>query len=248
MHFTSGTTGRSKGVWSGPISEDAARRYWADEHAQWQVEPDDVVLNHGPLAHSAPLRFSMLAFLHGASVVYTGAFDANRIADAIARYRPSVAMAVPTHLQRLLDLPGGGPRSRPTGCSSTPDRRARPTSSAGSTRGPASTTSGEFLGASEGQFSACTGAEWEQRPGTLGRARSGRTLSIAPLAEGDGAATEAGVIWCSAPDFAAFEYFGDPVKTARPGAATTPVARSPSATWDGSTRTATCTCTDAAPT
>lgn len=214
MHFTSGTTGRSKGVWSGPISEDAARRYWADEHAQWQVEPDDVVLNHGPLAHSAPLRFSMLAFLHGASVVYTGAFDANRIADAIARYRPSVAMAVPTHLQRLLDLPGGGPPESSyrmlvhAGSSCPPDLKRRIHAWAGVDH------VWEFLGASEGQFSACTGAEWEQRPGTLGRARSGRTLSIAPLAEGDGAATEAGVIWCSAPDFAAFEYFGDPVKTA----------------------------------
>ncbi|MFI0432625.1 MAG: class I adenylate-forming enzyme family protein [Candidatus Nanopelagicales bacterium] len=221
MHFTSGTTGRSKGVWSGPVDESAAASYWADEHDQWRIEAGDVVLNHGPLAHSAPLRFSMLAFLRGASVVYTGAFDAERIAAAVTEFRPTVAMAVPTHLQRLLDLPGGVPPSSyrmlvHAGSSCPPDLKRRIHDWAGVAH------VWEFLGSTEGQFTACTGAEWEERPGTLGRARTGRTLSISAVSGGSANSSEpsadpapgAGVIWCSAPDFARFEYFGDPAKTA----------------------------------
>lgn len=208
MHFTSGTTGRSKGVWAGAMDERAAADYWADEHEQWSIEAGDVVLNHGPLAHSAPLRFSFLAFMHGASVVYTGAFDAERTAEAIAKHSPTVAMAVPTHLQRLLALPDGPPRSTyrmlvHAGSACPPDLKRAVHAWAGTDR------VWEFLGSTEGQFTACRGQEWEDRPGTLGRARAGRRLVI-----DDGTSRAPGVIWCEAPAFAGFEYFGEPAKTA----------------------------------
>lgn len=209
MHFTSGTTGRSKGVWAGVLDESTASAYWADEHEQWSIRPDDVVLNHGPLAHSAPLRFSFLAFLHGADVVYTGPFDAARIAGAMEAYRPTVAMAVPTHLQRLLALSGGPPRSHyrmlvHAGSACPPDLKRAIHAWAGVDQ------VWEFLGSTEGQFTACWGPEWEERPGTLGRARVGRELVI-----DDGSAGGLpGTIWCVAPEFARFSYFDDPGKTA----------------------------------
>lgn len=209
MHFTSGTTGRSKGVWSGILDEEAAAAYWRDEHAQWSVTPDDVLLNHGPLAHSAPLRFSFLAFLHGASIVYTGGFDTVRTSAAIVEFEPTVAMAVPTHLQRLLHQPGGPPRSSyrqlvHAGSACPPDLKRSIHDWAGVD------SVWEFLGSTEGQFTACSGAEWEERPGTLGRARAGRRLVI-----DDGSLSgQAGVIWCVAGAVGRFEYFNDPVKTA----------------------------------
>jgi long-chain acyl-CoA synthetase len=61
----------------------------------------------------------------------------------------------------------------------------------------------EFYGSTEGQFTVCPVADWQTHPGTVGRARPGRELRI----------TE-GQIWCRAPDFARFEYWGDPEKTA----------------------------------
>ena len=62
----------------------------------------------------------------------------------------------------------------------------------------------EFYGSTEGQFTACRSEEWLERPGTVGRARPGRSLS-----------TDAdGTIWCTVPPYARFEYFGDPAKTA----------------------------------
>lgn len=208
MHFTSGTTGRSKGVWAGVLDEDSARAYWADEHDQWSIEPGDVVLTHGPLAHSAPLRFSFLAFAHGADVVYTGGFDVARTSAAMVAHRPSVAMAVPTHLQRLLHQPGGAPPSTyrmlvHAGSSCPPDLKRAIHAWAGVDR------VWEFLGSTEGQFTACTGREWEERPGTLGRARTARRLVI-----DDGTRAAPGVIWCEAPDYARFSYFDDEAKTA----------------------------------
>ncbi len=204
MHFTSGTTGRSKGVWSPGLTESQASAYWQDEHEQWPLESGDVLLGHGPLAHSAPLRFSMLAFLHGADVVFTGTFRAQECAQAIRDHAPTVAMAVPTHLQRLLALPGGPPASTyrmlvHAGSACPPDLKRAIHEWAGADH------VWEFLGSTEGQFTACTGLEWEERPGTLGRARVGRRLLIDDKADG--------AIWCQTPTFARFEYFGDEDKT-----------------------------------
>ncbi len=207
MHFTSGTTGRSKGVWAGVLDHTTASHYWRDEHAQWSIEAGDRVLNFGPLAHSAPLRFSMLAFLAGADMIYLGPFDAARTAQAIATERPTVAMAVPTHLQRLLALPGEPPPATfrmlvHAGSACPPDLKRAIHDWAGVDN------VWEFLGSTEGQFTACRGTEWEERPGTLGRARVGRELLI-----DDGSLRTEGLIWCVAPPYARFEYFGDEAKT-----------------------------------
>lgn len=207
MHFTSGTTGRSKGVWAGVLDHDTATRYWRDEHEQWPITDSDRVLNFGPLAHSAPLRFSMLAFLAGADMIYLGPFSAELTSAAIATHRPTVAMAVPTHLQRFLTLPGNPPPSSfrmlvHAGSACPPDLKRAIHRWAGVSN------VWEFLGSTEGQFTACRGSEWEERPGTLGRARVGRALLI-----DDGTLRAEGLIWCSAPPYARFEYFRDPGKT-----------------------------------
>jgi long-chain acyl-CoA synthetase len=62
----------------------------------------------------------------------------------------------------------------------------------------------EFYGSTEGQFTACRSEEWLDRPGTVGRARPGRTLSV----------SEDGILWCVVPEHARFSYLHDPAKTA----------------------------------
>ena len=59
----------------------------------------------------------------------------------------------------------------------------------------------------EGQFTACRADEWLSRPGTVGRARPGRTLSL----------DDDGHLWCRVPQFARFEYWRDPERTAAIG-------------------------------
>src|SRR4051794_21311087 len=102
MHYTSGTTGRRKGVWSGVLTEDDARALAGEETALWGFHPGDRHLVLSPLHHSAPLRFAVHTLLAGGDVVLPGPFDADRAAAAIAAHRPTTAFAVPTHLQRLL--------------------------------------------------------------------------------------------------------------------------------------------------
>ena len=61
----------------------------------------------------------------------------------------------------------------------------------------------EFYGSTEGQFTACRSEEQRERPGTVGRARPGRTLT-----------TENATIWCAVPEHARFSYWNAPQKTA----------------------------------
>ena len=84
MHYTSGTTGRRKGVWSGVLTEDDARRLAAEEIELWGFEPADRHLVLSPLHHSAPLRFAIHTLLAGGEVLLPGHFDAARVAAVSA--------------------------------------------------------------------------------------------------------------------------------------------------------------------
>lgn len=213
MHYTSGTTGAAKGVWTGLLSEQQAWQLWGDEAAMWSYGPADLSLVHGPLSHSGPLRFALLCLLAGGSVLLPGRFNAAETAGALVEHQPTAAFVVPSHLQRLLALPGGPPPSpyrllahAGAPCPESLKRQLHAWAGAENVW--------EFYGSTEGQFTACSGPEWEGRPGTVGRARAGRRLLIEAEVDGANTYVESGTIWCETPAFARFEYFGDPVKTA----------------------------------
>ena len=205
MHYTSGTSGRPKGVWAGVLDEADARAMYEDEADTWGLGADDVLLVCSPLHHSAPVRFAVSTLLRGGEVVLVAPFDAASVADAIEEHRPTVAFVVPSHLQRLFALPrermpdlasfrvlahAGEP------CAPDVKRRAIDAFPEGAVW--------EFYGSTEGQFTVCPPSDWLARPGTVGRARAGRTLSI----DGDG------LVWCTAPRWARFVYWNDPERTA----------------------------------
>jgi len=211
MHVTSGTTGTPKGVWSGVLPVEQARALLEEERELWGFEPSDVNLVVSPLYHSAPLRFAMGTLLAGGRVVGLdgpAGFDAARTTATIARERPTTMFCVPTHLQRLFALwdDRDGPglpdlssfRLVAHAGAPCPDRLKRRLIDAFP---PGSTW--EFYGSTEGQFTACRSEEWLLHPGTVGRARPGRTLRV----------DDDGVLWCRVPEHARFEYFGDPGKT-----------------------------------
>ncbi len=200
MHYTSGTTGRPKGVWTGFLPAELLTAWWSDEQAQWGFDASDVTLVHGPLSSSAPLRHALLVLAAGGDVLLPGSFDPAVIAQSLADDRPTTAFTVSTHWQRLFNLP------------ELPPSPYRLLAHAGSQCPPAlketihrwagAPNVWEFYGSTEGQFSACSGVEWEQRPGTLGRARQGRRLF-----------SEDGIVWCETPTHSRFEYWRDPEKT-----------------------------------
>ncbi len=206
MHVTSGTTGIPKGVFSGLLDDGAAAALVAEERDLWGFTAADVNLVLSPLYHSAPLRFAMGTLLAGGRVHAPGPFDPAVVTAAIVTQRPSTMFCVPAHLQRLfahwdeVGLPDLGcfrlVAHAGAACPPRVKQRLIEVFPPGSTW--------EFYGATEGQFTACRSEEWLERPGTVGRARPGRELSI----DDDGA------IWCRVPRHARFTYFGDPEKTA----------------------------------
>lgn len=206
MHCTSGTTGVPKGVFSGLLEPADAAALVREERDLWGFAADDVNLVLSPLYHSAPLRFAMGTLLAGGRIVIPGPFDPAAVSAAIEAERPTTMFCVPTHLQRLLahwDEHGTPDLScfrlvAHAGAPCPTDLKHRLIASFP----PGSTW--EFYGSTEGQFTACRSEEWLERPGTVGRARPGRTLTTDPD----------GTIWCTVPSFARFTYYGAPDKTA----------------------------------
>jgi long-chain acyl-CoA synthetase len=201
MHYTSGTTGAPKGVYSGLLDEPNASHLLADERDFWGITADDRHLVTSPLHHSAPLRFAVTTLLAGGSVVLPGPFDAARWSAAVEEHRPTSSFVVPAHLTRLLET--GMPSTDSfrllahagASCPATVKRRTIEAFPPGSVW--------EFYGSTEGQFTACSDADWRVRPGTVGRARPGRRLSV----------DDGGRLWCSVPEFARFSYWRAPQRT-----------------------------------
>jgi acyl-CoA synthetase (AMP-forming)/AMP-acid ligase II len=202
MHYTSGTTGRRKGVWSGVLAEDDARALAAEEIDLWGFRPGDRHLVLSPLHHSAPLRFAIHTLLAGGEVLLPGAFDGARAAAAISTLRPTTTFCVPTHLQRLLardDVDWSSFRRLVHAGAPCPAPLKRAVLEAlpdGSVW--------EFYGSTEAQFTVCAPEDWLAHPGSVGRARPGRRLET----------DERGQLWCAVPPWARFEYWRAPEKTA----------------------------------
>lgn len=207
MHYTSGTTGAPKGVWSGVLDEAEAADLLAEERELWGFAADDVQLVCSPFHHSVAIRFGGGTLLAGGDVVVLGRYEAAAAARAIAEHRPTTAFMVPAHLQRLFahaDDAGGLPdlscfrllAHAGAPCPAPLKRRA--IEAFGAER------VWEFYGSTEGQFTACSAGEWLEHPGTVGRARPHRRLDVDPD----------GTIWCEVPAYARFAYWRDPAKTA----------------------------------
>ncbi|HWS77654.1 MAG TPA: AMP-binding protein, partial [Thermomonas sp.] len=215
MFYTSGTTGRPKGVRQ--LAEatrfDPFIRHFAAIY-DYQPERGDAVLAAGPLYHGGSMIMcAVVALSCGVTTVLLPRWDNEECLRLIERHRISQAFLVPTMFHRLLGLPepvrrrydlrslrlvlhGGAPT--PIG-----DKRAMI-----EWLGPILT---EVYGATEGFSISITSAEWLKKPGSVGRPQPG-TLKIlgsgpAPLPPG-----RVGTIY--ARPAGEFEYFNDAQKTA----------------------------------
>ncbi len=173
--YTSGTTGRPKGVRRplarAPLGTESRRVERAQ--ALFGLGADSVFLSPAPLYHAAPLRFAMNLLRTGGTVVGMARFDAAEALALITRHRVTHSQWVPTMFARLLALP-------PT------ERAAHDLSShacaihAGAPCPPHIKRAmidwwGPILheyysGTESVGFAHATSAEWLERPGTVGRA------------------------------------------------------------------------------
>jgi long-chain acyl-CoA synthetase len=201
MQYTSGTTGRPKGVWTGVLTETDARLLLEEEREAWGFAADDVNLVCSPLHHSAPIRFAAGTLLAGGDIVVIERFDVPSFVTAMTDHRPTSAFMVPTHLQRVLPARPDLSSFRLIAHAGAPC--PEPLKRAAIEAFPAGAV-WEFYGSTEGQFTVCSADEWCNRPGTVGRGRPGRALS-----------TDAdGTIWCAVPPRWRWEYWRDPPRTA----------------------------------
>ncbi len=205
MHYTSGTTGRAKGVWSGVLTEEEAGGLFDDEADLWGFDAGDTHLVCSPMYHSVSIRLASASLLRGGRLIILSRFDAGLAAQVLSRHRPTTTFVAPTALQRLLadrrtEERIDSLRLLIHAGSACPARLKR--AALARTRPGALW---EFYGSTEGQFTVCSPDDWEAHPGTVGRARPGRRISV----------DDDGVIWCEGPGFARFEYWRDSDATAR---------------------------------
>ena len=207
MNYTSGTTGRPKGVWIGRARRGRRRRAACSEEQElWGFD----ARRRAPRAARRCTTRRRSASPGGrsspaATSCCPAPFDVGTCSRARSpTHRPTTAFCTPAHLQRLFDraaLPAlaslrlvahaGAPCPEPL------KRRAIELFPAGSVW--------EFYGSTEGQFTVCASDDWLERPGTVGRARPGRSLATGRRRRRSGAGRRRGPRW---------EYWRDPERTA----------------------------------
>jgi acyl-CoA synthetase (AMP-forming)/AMP-acid ligase II len=121
LAYTSGTTGRPKGV---PLTHRQVTVSTRAVMAAWRWQPDDVLVHALPLYHQHGLGGVHAALIAGGTVHIRSKFSAESLVQTAASTRASVLFAVPTIYQALADSPSalaGGLRGlRLAVCGSAP--------------------------------------------------------------------------------------------------------------------------------
>ena len=219
MLYTSGTTGRPKGV-RRPLLDvppelviDVMRQTLI-RHLGLQAG-DEVHLAIGPLYHSAPCVHALLSLNLGHALVVASHFSPEPALELIQRHGVTNSFMVPTMFHRMLALPDDVRSRYDVSSLRQVYHSAAPIPVETKQRmmdwwGPVLY---EYYGSTEsGPVVVATPEQWLARPGTVGRAVDGVQIKIL---DPDGAELppgETGLIYASGQP--GFEYHGDPEKTA----------------------------------
>lgn len=216
VFYTSGTTGKPKGVVHGTFSADVARMMQQGQVALWGWTSDDVYITSGPLYHAGPGGFLMTALFVGATAVVLPLFDAREWLALVDRHRVTISFMVPAHFIRLLEVPeaewagvdhsslrmivhAGAPCPVPVKHRII-ERLA-----------PAQIW--ELYGMSEGGATRIGPDEWLARPGSVGRPWPGVEVRVLDDEGREKGAGEPGLVFVRPPGGAKFHYHQDQEKT-----------------------------------
>jgi acyl-CoA synthetase (AMP-forming)/AMP-acid ligase II len=216
MFYSSGTTGRPKGIRRPSVPEPYGTPRMIEQMMAvvYGFAADTVYLCPAPLYHAAPLAWSMGAQRLGGSVVVMNRFDPLDMLRLIERYRITHVQMVPTMFVRLLKLDEADRRRYDLSSLRWVIHAAAPCPVEVKAQmldwwGP---IIHEYYSSSEGAgFTAIGPEEWRQHPGSVGRPRIG-TLHIVGEDGADLAPGQIGTVYFEG--VGRFEYHNDPVKTA----------------------------------
>ena len=216
MLYSSGTTGRPKGIYRQlpDTTPDESLGVFAITKALWGFREGMVYLNPAPLYHSAPQASVSGALRLGGTVVVMERFDPELWCTLVEEHRVTHCQMVPTMFTRLVKLPEEVRARTDTSSLETIVHAAAPCPV------PIKRAMIEWLGpiiveyyaATEANgFTFVTSEEWLAHPGTVGKAIVG-TLEIRDENGGLCPTGVDGTVWFRGAT--AFEYFNDPGKTA----------------------------------
>jgi long-chain acyl-CoA synthetase len=218
MHYTSGTTGKPKGVKRGivEIDPDDFGELYAGFQSMFGVDAEypHVHITGSPLYHTAVLMWTANSLHMGHKVVLMDKWTPEGMLQLIDEHDVSTSHMVPTQFHRLLSLP----------------EEVRAKYDVSSTRCMVHAAAPcppeikrqmiewwgnsimEYYAATEGGGSIVTAEEWMQRPGTVGKAWTGAELRILDDDGNQLPPNTEGTVYMGLAQ-ANFEYKGDEKKT-----------------------------------
>ncbi|MFI5041092.1 MAG: acyl-CoA synthetase, partial [Acidimicrobiales bacterium] len=218
MFYSSGTTGRPKGIKPAitpqPFGSGGGALITLIQQ-MYGFSPETKYLCPAPLYHAAPLGWSTAAQRLGATVVVMERFDPARTLELIERHRVTHAQFVPTHFIRMLKLPAEERNAHDLSSLQMVVHAAAPCPVEVKQQmidwwGPIVY---EYYAGSEGNgFCAIGPAQWLEHPGSVGVPVMG-TLHILDDDGKEVPVGEVGQVWFETG--MRFEYHNDPVKTAQ---------------------------------
>ncbi len=216
MFYSSGTTGRPKGIkppLSGTAYGEGIPPLVLLIQGLFGFSGDSVYLCPAPLYHAAPLGWSTAVQRLGGTVVVMESFDAAGALQAIEDHRVTHAQFVPTHFVRMLKLEDAE--------RTTPDLSSLQVAVHAAAPCPVDVKQQmlawwgpvihEYYAGTEGNGFCAVGPEdWLAHPGTVGKPVMG-AIHVLDESGTELPQGETGQIWFESP--AVFEYHNDPDKT-----------------------------------
>ncbi|MEC3974794.1 acyl-CoA synthetase [Amycolatopsis sp. H20-H5] len=218
MLYTSGTTGRPKGVrrpLTGADPDDVpAASTWF--FGVFGIRPSDghVHLCGSPLYHTAVLNFVAISVQLGHTAVLMDRWDPEDMLRLIEEHRVTHSHLVPTQFRRLLGLPDAVRSRYDLGSLRVMIHGAAPCPLEVKRRmlewwGPVVT---EYYAATEGGGTVISGEEWLRKPGSVGLPWPGSTIKVLDDAGAEAPVGEPGTVYMRMGD-SKFEYHKDRAKT-----------------------------------
>ena len=207
--YTSGTTGRPKGVIRKPMPLDRLAQLVRQVSPILGLWPGVRTVITGPMYHAAPNNFAIFALRENGHVWLQPRFDPEQLLKWVERYRIESLPMVPIMFVRLLRLPESVRRKYDLSSLRHISHTAAPC--------PPEIKRGmiewlgpivhEYYGSTEtGMSSHCNSAEWLENIGTVGRIAEGCDLKVLDEEGRQQPAGQPGTIYTKFPIYGDFTY------------------------------------------